>query len=162
MGVLYPQLLRGDFEKLPPALREFHSRPGGGRAAGTVAVRHESGLLARLLRFPAPGDNVPVQLEVVSGENEEVWIRSFGGAVRKSIQSRAGDLLLERAGPVRVFFRVLAGDSEMRFESQSARLWMLPLPLRVEARARGGDAGWEFEVRVAGVGSYQGSMTPMP
>ena len=95
--MLYPQLLKGDFERLPRALREFHSRPGGGRASGTVAVRHEIGWLARLLHFPAPGNNIPVHLEVVSGENEEVWIRNFGGAVRKSIQSRAGDLLLERA-----------------------------------------------------------------
>ena len=160
--MLYPQLLQGDFEKLPRALREFHSRPGGGRASGTVTVRHEIGLLARLLGFPAPGDNIPVQLEVVSGENEEVWIRSFGGVVRKSIQSRSGDLLLERAGPVRVFFRVLADETEMRFESQSARLWMIPLPLRVRATARGIESGWEFEVTVARVGSYRGSMIPLP
>ncbi len=160
--MLYPQLLQGDFERLPRALREFHSRPGGGRASGTVAVRHQSSLLARLLGFPAPGDDIPAQLEVVSGENEEVWIRSFGGAVRKSIQSRSGDLLLERAGPVRVFFRVLADDTEMRFESQSARLWMIPLPLHVKARARGSESAWEFEVTVAGVGSYRGSMIPLP
>jgi hypothetical protein len=160
--MLYPQLLKDDFERLPRVLREFHSRPGGGRASGTVSVRHENGLLARLLGFPGSGDNIPAQLEVVSGENEEVWIRRFGGAVRRSIQSQAGDLLLERAGLVRVLFRVLADDTEMRFESQSARLWMIPLPLRVEARARGGESAWEFEVTVAHVGSYRGCMIPSP
>ena len=160
--MLYPQLLKGDFERLPRALREFHSRPGGGRASGIVAVRHKCGLLARILDFPASGDNIPAQLEVVSGENEEVWIRSFGGAVRKSVQTRSGDLLLEKAGPVRVFFRLLAVDGELRFESERVFLWMIPVPLRVEARARGGESAWEFEVTVAHVGSYRGSMIPSP
>jgi Domain of unknown function (DUF4166) len=160
--VLYPQLLKGDFEKLPRALREFHSRPGGGRASGTVAVRHRSGLLARILRFPASGDNIPAQLQVVSGENEEVWIRRFGGVVRKSIQSQSGGLLLEKAGTVRLFFRLLAGDGELRFESERVLLWRIPVPLRVQGRARGSESAWEFEVTVAHVGSYRGTMIPLP
>ena len=160
--MLYRQLLKSDFERLPPALREFHSRLGGGRASGTVSVRHASSLLARLAGFPASGDNIPAQLEVVSGDNEEVWIRRFGGAVRKSIQRQSGDLLLETAGPVRVFFRVLVDDSGMRFESQRVLLWMIPLPMRVTARAGGGASAWEFEVTIARVGSYRGSMTPSP
>jgi hypothetical protein len=160
--VLYPQLLKDDFERLPRALREFHSRPGGGRASGTVAVRHVSGVLAKLVGFPASGDHIPTQLEVVSGEKEEVWIRRFGDVVRKSIQTQSGDLLLEKAGPVRVFFRLLAGDGELRFESERVLLWMIPVPLRVEARVRGGESGWEFEVTIAHVGSYRGSMLPSP
>jgi hypothetical protein len=159
--VLYPQLLQGDFDKLPRALREFHSRPGGGRASGAVSVRHAS-LLARLIGFPASGDRIPMQLEVVAGENEEVWIRRFGDVVRKTIQTQAGDLLLEAAGPLRMFFRVLADETGLRFECQRARLWGIPLPLRVEARARGDDAGWEFEVTVASVGSYRGAVIPTP
>jgi len=127
-----------------------------------VSVRHASSLLARLAGFPASGDNIPAQLEVVSGDNEEVWIRRFGGAVRKSIQRQSGDLLLETAGPVRVFFRVLVDDSGMRFESQRVLLWMIPLPMRVTARAGGGASAWEFEVTIARVGSYRGSMTPSP
>ena len=160
--MLYPQLLKSDFERLPRALREFHSKPGGGRASGTVMVRHVSGLLARILGFPSSGDNIPVQLEVVSAGNEEVWIRRFGGVVRKSIQTQSGDLLLEKAGPVRVFFRLLAGDGELRFESERVLLWMIPAPLRVAARVRGGESGWEFEVTVAHVGFYRGSMIPAP
>jgi hypothetical protein len=160
--VLYRQLLKSDFERLPPALREFHSRPGGGRASGTVSVRHISGLLAWLAGFPASGDNIPAQLEVVSGDNEEVWIRSFGGAVRKSIQRLSGDLLLEIAGPVRVFFRVRVDDRGMRFESQRVLLWMIPMPVRVRARAGGGESAWDFEVEIARVGSYRGCMTPSP
>ena len=160
--MLYRQLLKDDFDKLPPALRQFHSAPGGGRAVGRVAVRHASGLLARLLGLPRSGDNVPMRLEVVASETQEIWIRRFGDVVRRSNQRLERDLLLETFGPVRLLFRVLADDRGMRFESQRARLWALPLPLRVSAMERGGDSSWEFEVTIARVGSYSGAMAPLP
>jgi hypothetical protein len=160
--VLYPQLLERDFERLPRALREFHSRPGGGRATGRVAVRHASSLVARLVGFPPCGDNISMQLEVVASENKEVWIRRFGDRVLKSVQRQEGRLLEEAIGPVRVLFRVLADESGLRFESQGAHLWRMRLPLRVEAQARGDESSWELEVTVAHVGSYRGAMIPMP
>ncbi len=160
--MLYRQLLKDDFDRLPPALRQFHSAPGGGRAVGSVAVRHASGLLARLLGFPRAGDNLPMRLEVVASETQEIWIRRFGDVVRRSKQRLERDLLLETFGPVRLLFRVLADDRGMRFESQRASLWVLPLPLRVSATERGGDRSWEFEVNIARVGSYSGAMAPLP
>ena len=159
--MLYPRLLRDDFEKLPKALRLFHSAPGGGRASGTATIRHASGLLARLLGFPPSGENVPLQLEVVADENKEVWIRRFGKVVRRSVQRSSGDLLREEFGPVRLFFRIRADESGLRFSSLRARLWMIPLPLRVEAREEGGDSSWNFEVTVRGVGSYRGVVAPI-
>jgi hypothetical protein len=160
--VLYRQLLKDDFDRLPPALRRFHSAPGGGRAVGSVAVRRASGLLARLAGFPRSGDNVPMRLEVVASETQEIWIRRFGDVVRKSTQRLEGGLLVETFGPVRLLFRVRGDDRGVRFECQCARLWALPLPLRVSATERGTDCSWEFEVTVARVGSYSGSMSPLP
>ena len=75
---------------------------------------------------------------------------------------REGDLLVESAGPVRIFFRVRADEDEMRFESQRALLWSIPLPLRIEAWARGAGAGWEFDVSVRHAGGYRGTMAPLP
>jgi hypothetical protein len=160
--MLYPQLLDGSFEKLPQALREFHSRPEGGKASGAVSVRHASALFARLVGFPPRGDNIPLQLEVVAGENSEVWIRRFGGVVLRTTQRREGNLLLEMFGPVRMLFRLLADERGMRFECQRARLWGIPLPLRVEARVWGDATSWEVEVTVGGVGSYHGAMVAAP
>ena len=158
--MLYPQLLKGDFEKLPRALRDFHTAPGGGRASGTVVVRRAIGWLAGLIGFPASGEDIPLQLQVIVSDDEEIWIRSFGGVERRSIQRKQGDLLLEVAGPVRVLFRILADQTGMRFQSQRARLWMIPLPLRIDAHAWGDDSRWEFQVTVAMVGSYRGEMVP--
>src|SRR5579862_7905854 len=113
-AMIYPQILHDDFAKLPRVLRQFHSTPGGARAAGTVSVRHSSGLLARLCGFPPAGENVPMRLEVIAGDDREIWIRHFGDVVMKSVQSLKSNLLLETFGPVRCVFRVLADDAGMR------------------------------------------------
>jgi Domain of unknown function (DUF4166) len=160
--LLYRQLLGADFDKLPRALREFHSKPGGGRAVGTAAVRHTNKLLAWLVGLPAAGDNVPIRLEVVADDNQEVWTRRFGNQVRRSVQWRNAGLLVEAAGPVRVSFRIQVEDGVMRFESQRARLWMIPLPLRVSAIARGNESSWEAEVNIAHLGWYRAAMVPTP
>ena len=158
--MLYPELLPSDFQNLPLALQLFHSAPGGGNASGFVTVRRRNGLLAALIGFPPAGDGIAMRLQVRSNGNEEVWTRSFGEIVRRSIQRREGDLLLESVGPVRVFFRVSGDRRGMRFHSLRARLWIFPVPLRIEAHAWGSEASWEFEVKVAGVGSYRGEVAP--
>jgi hypothetical protein len=158
--VLYPQLLQRNFENLPQALRDFHSTPGGGTASGTADVRRESGWLAGLIGFPPSGNGIPLRLRVVASENQEVWIRRFGDVVLRTLQRQEGDLLLEIVGPVRIFFRILADHTGMRFQSQRARLWMIPVPLRIEAQVWGTDSSWEFLVTVARVGSYRGAVVP--
>lgn len=158
--MIYRALLEDDFEKLPPALRRFHGAAGTRRATGSATVRHESALLAWLVGFPAAGDRVPLALDVSATEDEETWTRWFGGAMRRSTQRRSGGLLMETAGPLRIGFRISADEGGIRFESRQARLWGIPIPLRVEAMARGGDRSWEVEVRVAHVGWYRGAMTP--
>ena len=97
---------------------------------------------------------------MAAAEDHEVWTRRFGDAVLRSVQRQQGNLLLEAVGPIRLLFRVFADAQGMRFESERARLWMIPLPLRVRAEARGGDSSWQIQVTVAGVGSYNGALVP--
>jgi hypothetical protein len=159
--LIYPLLLEDDFEKLPGILRAFHSTKGERRATGTVTVRHQNAWLAWLVGFPPEGE-LPVRLDVAATDDEEVWTRRFGATVLRSIQRARGGLLMEDVGPVRIGFRVRACETGMQFESRGARLWGMPVPLRVEASARGGDQCWRLAVTVAHVGSYCGVMTPAP
>lgn len=158
--MLYPQLLNGDFEKLPQVLRDFHTTPGGGRASGTAVVRRTTGWLAGLIGFPRSGDDIPLELQVIASDDREIWIRSFDGVPLRTVQRRDGDLMLETAGPIRIAFRLLADTQGMRFESMRARFWIFPLPLRIEAQVWGNDSSWKFRVTVAMVGSYHGEMIP--
>ena len=158
---LYPDLLKGDFERLPPALRQFHSAPGGAKGKGIATVRHANKLVAWLAGFPPEGENIPLQLEVVAGENQEVWIRRFGKTVLKSVQRQSGGLIAESFGPVKILLRVTVEDSRMSAVSESVRCWFIPLPLRVTATEWGDGTHWEFDVNVRGLGSYRGVMGPV-
>jgi len=159
--VLYPQILGPDFQKLPRALREFHSSPSGGSATGTVTVRHSNRWLARLVGFPRAGEQIPLRLNVAASGDGEVWTRHFDGVPLRSKQYRDGDLLMEEVGPLRIFFRLLADASGMRFESLRARVWRIPVPLSIQAEARGDDTSWQIQVTVAHVGTYRGMMVPV-
>jgi hypothetical protein len=158
--MIYPRLLSADFEKLPLVLREFHAALGDRRATGTVAIRHEHPWLARMIGFPAAGSDIPVELHVAAGENQEVWVRWFGKSMRRSVQWADGDVLIEKAGAVRIAFRLSASEAGLRFESQTASVWGIPLPLRMDAWVRGKGASWELDVKIAHVGSYHGMVAP--
>jgi len=158
--VIYPQLLRADFDRLPRPLRDFHSGTGHRMASGTVCIRHAS-FLARLLGFPPAGDNIPVKLEVFATEDREVWTRQFGNVSRRSVQWVRGGCLIESAGPVRVHFRVFLSDAGMKFESVRTGVWGIPLPLRISATVRGLESAWEIDVRITAIGSYRGVMEPV-
>jgi hypothetical protein len=160
--VLYPQLLAADFARLPRALREFHSTPRGGRASGTVVVTNANRWLGWLVGFPPSGENIPLQLEVQTHGNREIWVRQFGGVILQTSQRQDGNLLLETRGPVRIFFRIFADENGMRFESQRVCFWIIPLPLQVEASVRGDESSWMVEVTVGRIGSYQGALVPVP
>jgi hypothetical protein len=158
--MIYRALLEDDFDKLPAALRVFHSAPGRRAAAGNLSIRRQNALLAWLVGFPQEGEHVPVRLDVMATEDEEIWTRRFAGVIRSSTQTRLGGLLLEQAGPLRIAFQIRTCAGGMTFKSRWARVWRIPIPLRVEAAVRGGDISWEVEVEIAHVGSYRGAMTP--
>ena len=159
--MLYPQLLSDEFHRLPRSLREFHSAPEGGRAAGTVIVSHQRGWLARMVGFPPAGDQVPFEIDVMARQNGEVWTRRFGDFAIETSQQLDGNLLLETIGSLQVHFRVTADQTGMHFESQRARWHAIPLPVSIRAEVRGDDSSWAFSVTVAHVGCYRGAVKPI-
>lgn len=159
--MLYPQLLGDDFDRLPRPLREFHSAPGGGRAAGTVIVSHRRGWLARMFGFPPAGDQIPFEVDVMPRQNGEVWIRRFGDFAIETAQRLDGNLLLETIGSLQVYFRVTADRTGMHFESQRARWHTIPFPVNIRAEVRGDDYSWAFSVTVDHVGCYRGAVKPI-
>jgi len=159
--MIYRQILAADFDRLPTGLRVFHSTPGGGHAVGIASVSHQNKWLARLLGFPRAGEDQPMRLDVFAEESREIWTRSFGDSRRRSTQRVRAGLLVEDLGPMQIEFRVIPSRDGMQFRSHRARLLGIPVPVRVEARVAGNDRGWEFEVTVANVGSYKGTMNPV-
>jgi hypothetical protein len=156
--VVYRELLRDDFEKLPAVLRRLHAPEGRARARGVASVRHQNTLLARLIGFPPAGENIPVDLEVTANGGAETWVRRFGDRELRSVQRCEGGLLVETMGPFRLRFRAAAAEGGLTLASDGARLWRIPVAVRVRATERGDGSRWTFDVEVAGIGRYAGEM----
>jgi Domain of unknown function (DUF4166) len=161
--MVYGQLLKGDLERLAPVLRRLHGAEARVRCAGPATVRHHRGWLARLAGFPKAGENIPLQLEVTTTQDREMWSRTFGGALLRSSQWCENGQMVEQMGPVRMYFKVFTDGEDLRIESVKARYWGVPVPFQVKAVERGRGANtFDFEVHVKLVGSYAGVLELLP
>jgi len=170
---LYRRLLGEEFEKLDPALRDFHGRPRGGEGSGIVSVRCGPGfhhrLLARALGLPRPGEHVRVALAVTVDGGGEIWTRSFDGTTLRTIQWAEEGLLAERAGSATFRFRLACDAGGMRFHHHDTTILGMRLPRTIapsiSATITAAERGWNLEVilRVPVIGellSYRGYIVP--
>jgi uncharacterized protein DUF4166/saccharopine dehydrogenase-like protein len=131
---------------LPIQLREMHQFPRRQIVAGRADVQRGRHPLARLIAFvvgfPAPGRQVPVQVEFCRADsNEERWTRTFASRSFSSLQSagrgRETHLLRERFGLLTFCLALVVDGSTLRLVVRRWSLCGLPLPLFL---APGGDA----------------------
>jgi hypothetical protein len=171
---LYQRVLGACFERLPPALRNFHAGAAGGRARGLFRVTRGPGRLrgwlADRIGLPPAGERVPVLLDVRVEGDRERWRRQFDcHPALETVQWAQAGLLREAAGPVCFGFRLAFHGDELRFEPAGVWLAGLRLPRallpRVAAAVTGRAAGWHVCVRVdvpllGFLAQYEGEMVP--
>ena len=171
----YQELLGDAFDTLHPNVRAAHRVPL--RANGVFDVTHGSHplttILVRLMKLPAAGDGVPVDLHAVPGPTPSgasspsiVWNRRIGRSTLETCQFARRGFLVERSGPGRLIFSLRAADGDLIYERASSTLLHLPLPSalspQVRARVSPDQHGWHVEVVVEWRGHlvcrYRGSM----
>jgi Domain of unknown function (DUF4166) len=170
---LYRRVLGEQFDRLPSSLHVFHDAVRGGRGTGRFELRRGSGVIARiaarLFRLPAEGSDVAVTLDVVVEDGCERWIRDFGGRRLESVQWEHAGFLVEKAGHLRLAFRLSADDAGLRFVSRRAWFFGVPLPRwlapEVQATVVAHEEGWRTDVRVCLPGGslllgYSGTIAP--
>src|SRR5262249_34882516 len=115
-------------------------------------------ILARLVRLPRSGQQVPTVLQVAPDARGETWMRWFGDERLVTRQWEEDGLLVERIGLVRLVFSVGVSEGALVFRQVAAGLgfgrWRLPLPrvLAPVVRARAwaaADDGLGLRVEVA-------------
>ena len=170
---LYARVLGDAFATLPAALRAIHTvlrdRGAHGRAMVTRGHNPVARAIAALFGFPPEGEH---GLHVAFAENGgvETWIRDFSGHRFSSRLSRQGRLLMERFGPLRFGFDLLADDKGLAM--QLKRWWLGPVPLPLALAPRSLAREWEedgrfhFDVPIAlpligPVVHYRGWLEPM-
>lgn len=153
---LYQRTLGPDFDKLPATLKRFHATAAGGTAAGRLVVMRGAGWLANVLatgmRLPEAGLDVPVTVGVRVASNKELWLRSFAGRTLVTQQWFEEGMLVERAGPLCLWFLVGANGVGLHFAFVRCALFGIPIPrqlaIRVDADVTGTAAGWWLKVQV--------------
>ena len=126
-------------------------------------------MLARALRLPPPGRNVPVTVRVRPIDDREVWERAFGTTRLRTVQWIEHGRLAERVGAFTFTFDVSADETGMRFRFADLAAFGISVPrrlaLQVDADVAGTDVDWQVTVFIRTSGlhlltSYSGRIAP--
>ena len=142
---VYERHLGLDYEQMPPAVKALHRLAGRYRMNGTVTVvgpRSRFGKLLQLIfRFPAQGDDVPFTFEIDAEPSRERWTRHFPGRSMTSTLSNHGAFLVERFGPVKLWFMLEATENGLSMNLCKVTLLGRPLPRRLTPRVQALERG---------------------
>ena len=140
---LFPFLLGDRWNGLPPVVKQMHAANRATFARGRVDVRGDRGLIARAVRaclhMPAPGNELPIEVEIRRDGCRERWLRKFPDADMVSMlqpSRQVPGLFEEQLGFVHAQFALAIDRNALRWEIQRARAFGVPLPTRWFAGAR--------------------------
>ncbi|WP_439816407.1 DUF4166 domain-containing protein [Zavarzinia sp. CC-PAN008] len=142
-GSVLSQVLGADFPRLPPPLRAFHGRTGQHAWEGRATVEGGNFLgqsIARLMRLPFEGADVPVRVDVEAGERAERWTRRFPGrrfaTILRPVPDQPGRIA-EQMGPVTATMAATVEAAGLVLRHQGWRLLGIPLPRALGPRIAG-------------------------
>lgn len=142
-----------DFEKLSPLLRRVHC--GAQYMEGVVKVEHGNPLakiICHIFKFPKANSQCHLRVECYHSGDSMQWIRYFDDHKMESNFVSQGHYLVERLGPLDLYFSPLEENGELTYQFVFTRIWGIPLPKilgpNIYAREYECDGKYKFEVRV--------------
>ena len=154
---LYRRLLGERFEQVPARVRELHDVTGASVWTGRAGVERGRSLASRvvatLFGLPPAGRDQALRVTFEPVDGKEIWSRTFGNAVFRSVQYERGGLLNERVGPSTFVFALDTSADGMALELRGVRFLGMPLPrvlapsVRTFESAR--DGRYQFEVEAS-------------
>ena len=132
---LYAALLGDAWQRLPGEIRAMHDRArmAEGRASVERGPNILGRLTARLVGFPKPSPDIPVEVRFEADKDGEIWTRTFGTHSFSSRQfagrGRSPRLLCERFGPLTFAMAVVTGDDRLKLVLRRWSIFGLPLPM---------------------------------
>jgi len=167
------ELAMGDsFNRLPLAVRRFHTLVGWHELHGWVYTDAPSTRAARVVALclgtPRRATNGPIRFELHAAPEAETWIRHFPGQKMTSRMRLDARQLVEHLGPARLTFDLCAAGSQLKLRLVGLHLlgvrcplWLLP---KVVAEETGQSDQLHFRIqvslpRIGTVASYRGHLT---
>jgi hypothetical protein len=117
----------------------FHVGAASVRGIGSFEVRRAPARVARVLcavlGLPCSGAAVPVRVVIRRQADRETWIRVIGRRHYVSRQLRRPGLVVERIGPLELYFVVAIDVDGIRYDQTNVALRLGPLRLPIPRRA---------------------------
>lgn len=121
-----------DFARLDAPVQAFHRLAGRHELAGEVRVEAPDWALGRLIarRMGLPTERAqgPLRFGLDATPLREQWTRHFPRAVFRSELEAGEGVVIERMGPLRLFFALEVSDGRLVMQLRRAKLWGLPCP----------------------------------
>jgi hypothetical protein len=129
---LYRRLLGPEYELLPPRVRELHDLTGAATWSGRADVERGTSWIARamatLLSLPPSGRDQALSVAFTPDGGREIWRRTFGSAVFRSLQYERGGRLFERVGPSTLVFALNVSVDGLSLILSGVHFLGVPLP----------------------------------
>ena len=114
---LYEELLGESFSALSPKVQAMHRYEKQNILKGKVNIRRGSTFLAKfmnlLMRLPKEQNEAFLMLELTKQEKQEQWKRTFGTDLFSSVQYKEDDVMVEKMGLVKMYFRVFEKEKAL-------------------------------------------------
>lgn len=132
MSPLYRRVLGDRFSELPREVQALHDLDGRATWRGTADVVRGTSLLSRLAGWitslPPDGPGQPLSVTFEARDEAEVWSRTFGRSVFRTVQFARGTDLCEQAGPVMFRFAAEVDDGVLRLRILGMSIFGIPAP----------------------------------
>ncbi len=136
VGTLYQTVMGEALERLDAPIRDFHRQIQSFKMSGEADVMPAANFVGRIvaliMRFPAAGKNVPLNVNIAIDPNGETWTRSFAGREFSSRQSlgkgRYEGLLVESFGTLNFSMAVTETHGKLALLLRGWDILGLPLP----------------------------------
>ena len=149
---LYRRILQDQWKSLPIAVRDLHDLQISKSVEGKALVERGKGIIvaviAALFRFPQFGTHVPVRVDFMLKDGQEIWQRVFAGKSFRSIQfegrGRYENLICEKFGLITFGLAVVIDGKKLSLVLRRWNFLGLPLPLFLAPR------GYAYETEETG------------
>ncbi len=130
---LFHRALGARWDDLAPALRRLHGLRRQTTFQGAASVERGVGPVARIVAalfgFPAPGEDVPVRVEITPTPAGETWVRDFAGRRFSSRLAPVGaGRMRERFGPFDFLVALDVDGAAIRMPVLGGALFGVPIP----------------------------------
>ncbi len=138
------------FATLTPAVRQFHSLQGAVILQGHCRIQPSQSYLTRalclLLGLPTHAFSGEFQFELRQQFGQEIWLRRFPGRSMRSVMQFDAGRLIERLGPVRLFFNLIADQGRLEMQLKRVSVFGVPIPQRLMPIVWGREHGSEGKI----------------